>query len=117
MNFNEIETAAKNGLNIVVILMNNGALGMVRQWQTFFFEKRYSATVLNKDIQWVKLVEALGGIGFELPLHGDPKKVLEAALAVEGKPVVVNCEIPTDDKVFPMVAPGTSIDQLIDEEA
>ncbi len=117
MNFNEIETAAKMGINIVVVLMNNHALGMVRQWQTFFFDKRYSATVLDHDIQWVKLVEALGGIGFELPLHGDPKKVLAQALAVEGKPVVVHCEIPQDDKVFPMVAPGTSIDNLIDEDA
>ncbi len=117
MNFNEIETAAKSGLDIVVILMNNQSLGMVRQWQTFFFDKRYSATELNPHIQWVKLVEALGGIGFELPLHGDPKKVLSQALAVKGKPVVVNCEIPKDDKVFPMVAPGTSIDNLIDEDA
>ncbi len=117
MNFNEIETAAKMGVNIVVLLMNNHALGMVRQWQTFFFDKRYSATVLDHDIQWVKLVEALGGIGFELPIHGNPEKVLAQALAVEGKPVVVHCEIPQDDKVFPMVAPGTSIDELIDEEA
>ncbi len=117
MNFNEIETAAKNGLDIVIILMNNQSLGMVRQWQTFFFDKRYSATELNPNIQWVKLAEALGGIGFELPLHGDPKKVLAQALAVTGKPVVVNCEIPKDDKVFPMVAPGTSIDDLIDEDA
>lgn len=112
MNFNELITAVKYNIPIVVVLINNGSLGMVRQWQTLFYDKRYSQTDLNEQIDYVKLCEALGLRGFNLRHKEDTEEVLREALAC-GRPAVVNCEINIDYKVFPMVPPGKSIDELI----
>jgi acetolactate synthase-1/2/3 large subunit len=112
MNFNELTTAVRFKLPVVILLLNNGTLGMVRQWQTLFYGKRYSATDLDFDINWIKLAEALGAKGFDLPADGNVKEVLKKALAEEGT-VVVNCEIPIDDKVFPMVPPGKPVEEVL----
>ncbi|MGL4772860.1 MAG: biosynthetic-type acetolactate synthase large subunit [Clostridium sp.] len=115
MNCNEIATAVSNGLPIINIIMNNNALGMVRQWQNFFYEGRYSQTTLNRGTDFVKLSEAYGGKGFRVTERTQLEDVLKEAL--ESKvPVVIDYIINNDKKVFPMVAPGAPINQLICEE-
>ncbi|MCF7941385.1 MAG: biosynthetic-type acetolactate synthase large subunit [Spirochaetia bacterium] len=112
MNCNELGTIAKYQIPIVILLMNNHTLGMVRQWQTMFYDKRYSATTLDHQIDWVKLADAFGVDAMKLGLDDDIQTVLKAALEVGG-PVLVDCEIPIDDVVLPMVAPGASIEDII----
>jgi len=114
MNCNELATIARYRLPVVILIMNNHTLGMVRQWQTLFYEERYSETTLDTEIDWVALAQAFGVKGMRLGTDDDPKGVLAAALALEG-PVVIDCEIPLDNKVYPMVAPGASIDEMIEE--
>ncbi len=112
MNCNELYTAARYKIPLVVLIMNNHTLGMVRQWQTMFYDKRYSHTNLDHPVDWVKLAEAFGAEGFKIGETDDIAPVLKKALA-SSKPVVVDCEIPIDDKVFPMVPPGAPIEDLI----
>ncbi|NLV85295.1 MAG: biosynthetic-type acetolactate synthase large subunit [Spirochaetales bacterium] len=114
MNCNELATIARYKLPIVILLMNNSTLGMVRQWQTLFYDRRYSETSLDTYIDWVKLAEAYGVHGMRLTLQDDPVQVINAACSLHA-PVVVDCEIPLDDKVYPMVAPGASIEEMIEE--
>jgi len=112
MNCNELMTAAKYKVPIVILIMNNKTLGMVRQWQTMFYENRHSQTDLDFPVDWVKLAEAFGAKGFTLMENDEIEPVLKKALA-EKKPVIVDCQIPKDDKVFPMVPPGAAIEDLI----
>ncbi|MDC7218526.1 MAG: biosynthetic-type acetolactate synthase large subunit [Spirochaetales bacterium] len=112
MNCQEISTAAQHKLPLVILLMNNKTLGMVRQWQTLFYEGRYSSTDLSYAIDWVKFAESFGAKGMRIAAGDDPKPVLEAALNAGG-PVIVDCEIPLDNKVFPMVPPGAALDELV----
>lgn len=112
MNCSEVATAAKYNIPIVILIMNNHTLGMVRQWQTMFYEGRYSATTLDHKIDWVKLAEAFGAVGMTMSAQDDPAEIIRKALAVNG-PVVVDCEIPIDDIALPMVAPGQSIEDVI----
>ncbi len=112
MNSNELATIARYNLPIIILVMNNHCLGMVRQWQTLFFNKHYSETSLDTPIDWIKLAEAYGLTGLKLKLDDDAEAVLKAAVEL-GRAVVVDCEIPTDDKVYPMVAPGASISDMI----
>jgi acetolactate synthase-1/2/3 large subunit len=112
MNCNEVATLAKYNIPVVILLMNNHTLGMVRQWQTLFYDKRYSHTTLSHKIDWVKLAEAFGATGLSLPADAEIEPVLTQALNLE-KPVVIDCEIPIDDKVLPMVAPGSPIEDVI----
>ncbi len=115
MNCNELATIARYRLPVVILLMNNHTLGMVRQWQTLFFDKRYSETTLDTDINWVALASAYGVKGMRIRREDDPKPILQAALDL-GEGVVIDCEIPVDDKVYPMVAPGASIDDMLGVE-
>ncbi|WP_194191745.1 biosynthetic-type acetolactate synthase large subunit [Clostridium chrysemydis] len=115
MNSNEFATAVKNKLPIIVIIMNNNALGMVRQWQTFFYDGRYSETTLDRQTDFVKLAEAYGGVGYRVTKRSELKEVLEEALKSK-VPVVIDYLINNDKKVFPMVAPGAPINQIISEE-
>ncbi len=115
MNCNELATIARYRLPVVILLMNNHTLGMVRQWQTLFFDKRYSETTLDTDINWVALASAYGVKGMRIRREDDPKPILQAALDL-GEAVVIDCEIPVDDKVYPMVAPGASIDDMLGVE-
>jgi acetolactate synthase-1/2/3 large subunit len=85
---------------------------MVRQWQTLFFDKHYSETTLDTDIDWVTLASAFGVKGMRIRREDDPKPILQAALEL-GEAVVIDCEIPVDDKVYPMVAPGASIEDML----
>ena len=116
MNCNELVTAAKNKLPIIVIILNNNSLGMVRQWQNFFYEGRYSSTTLNRTTDFVKLVEAFGGKGYRVFEKGELVPVLKEALEYKG-PVVIDYVIHNDKKVFPMVAPGAPINEIISEES
>ncbi|MEG0133569.1 biosynthetic-type acetolactate synthase large subunit [Clostridium sp.] len=115
MNCNELATAVSNNLPIIVIIMNNNSLGMVRQWQSLFYEGRYSATTLNRNTDFVKLSEAFGGVGFRITEVEEVMPVLKEALQSD-KLVVIDYVINSDKKVFPMVAPGAPINQIINEE-
>ncbi len=112
MNCNELATIARYRLPIVILLMNNKTLGMVRQWQTLFFSGNYSETTLDTPIDWMGLAAAYGVKGMRLGKDDDPQAVLKAALDL-GEAVLVDCEIPVDDKVYPMVAPGAPIDEML----
>ncbi|MBU5454915.1 biosynthetic-type acetolactate synthase large subunit [Caproiciproducens sp. MSJ-32] len=115
MNCNELVTAVKNNLPIIVIIFNNNSLGMVRQWQSLFYEERYSYTTLNRATDFVKLAEAFGGRGYRVFRKEDLKDVLTQALENKG-PVVIDYVVDNDRKVFPMVAPGAAIDEIISED-
>lgn len=115
MNMNEIATAVRHQIPIIQVVINNHVLGMVRQWQTLFYEKRYSATVLNDAVDFVKLAEAMGAVGFRASTREEFKEVFAKALEL-GKPVVIDCMIDSDEKVWPMVAPGAAISEAFSEE-
>lgn len=115
MNCNELATAAKNNLPIIVIILNNNSLGMVRQWQNFFYEGRYSSTTLNRTTDFVKVAEAFGCKGYRVFEKEELVPVLKEALEYKG-PVVIDYVIENDKKVFPMVAPGAPINEIISEE-
>ena len=112
MNCNELATIARYQLPIIILVMNNHALGMVRQWQTLFYDRHYSETTLDTPLDWVTLAKAYGIEGMRLMPEDDPKEVLAKAVKL-GKAVVIDAIIPTDDKVYPMVAPGASISDMI----
>lgn len=115
MNCQEIATAVKNKLPIINVIMNNNVLGMVRQWQTLFFEGRYSNTTLDRNIDYVKLAESFGAKGFVVNEKDKLEGVLRKSLSIEG-PVIIDLKINSDKKVFPMVAPGAPINEIISEE-
>lgn len=108
MNMNEIATAVRQKLPLIEIVVNNHVLGMVRQWQDLFYEKRYSATVLDDGVDFVKLAEAMGAVGYRAASRREFDEAFRQALAADG-PVLIDCIIGCDDKVWPMVAPGADI--------
>ena len=112
MNLNELATAVEYNLPIIVVIMNNHALGMVRQWQNMFYDKRFSQTNLDRKTDFVKLAEAFGAYGFNLTKKEDTEEILKKALALN-RPVVINCEIDKDLKVWPMVPPGAALEEVI----
>ena len=113
MNMNEIATAARYNIPVIQVVINNHVLGMVRQWQDLFYGKRYSATVLNDNVDFVKLAEALGAEGVRVTTQEEFKEAFARALTL-GKPIVIDCQIGSDDKVWPMVAPGAAISEAFD---
>ena len=115
MNMNEIATAARYNIPVVQIVVNNHVLGMVRQWQTLFYDKRYSNTILNDSVDFVKLAEAMGATGFRVTKKEELADTLKKAIELN-KPVVIDCLIDSDDKVFPMVAPGAAISEAFSAE-
>ena len=115
MNMNEIATAVRYNIPVVQVVINNHVLGMVRQWQTLFYEERYSATILNDAVDFVKLAEAMGAEGIRVTKKEELAPALERALSL-GRPVVLDCMIDCDDKVFPMVAAGKPIDTVFDQD-
>ncbi|MCQ2969030.1 MAG: biosynthetic-type acetolactate synthase large subunit [Clostridium sp.] len=115
MDCNEFATAVNFKIPIKVIVMNNNSLGMVRQWQSLFYECRYAETTLNRATDFVKLAESFGGTGFRVERPEDLQGVLEKALATDG-PVIIDYKIDSDDMVLPMVAPGSPINEIISEE-
>ncbi len=105
MNMNEIATATRYNIPVIQVVVNNHVLGMVRQWQNLFYGKRYSHTVLNDAVDFVKLAEAMGAKAYRVTRQEDLKPVLEEAIALNA-PVLIECQINCDDKVYPMVSPG-----------
>ena len=114
MNMNEIATATRYNIPIIQVVLNNHVLGMVRQWQTLFYGQRYSATVLNDKVDFVKLAEAMGATAYRATTKEEFHQIFADALQCEG-PVLIDCQIDSDDKVWPMVAPGASISDAFDE--
>ncbi len=112
MNLNELATAVKHNCNIVIVIMNNGVLGMVRQWQKAMFNQRYSATTLDRQTDFVKLAEAFGAKGYKVENHDEVMPTLCSAIKETG-PVVVDVTIDMDVNVLPMVTPGKSFDEQI----
>ena len=115
MNMNEIATAVRSNIPFIEVVINNSVLGMVRQWQTLFYEKRYSHTVLDHNVDYVKLAEAMGAVGMRATTLDEFKEAFSEALALN-KPVVIDCVIDKDEMVWPMVAPGESISKAFSEE-
>ena len=112
MNLNEMATAVSENLPIVVLIMNNGVLGLVRQWQKMFYHSRYSATSIGRVTDYVKLAEAFGAIGYRIQSKAEIRDVLRTALD-SGRPCVVDCVTDCDDGVFPMIPPGGSARDII----
>ena len=113
MNMNELATAARQNLPLIEVMVNNHVLGMVRQWQTLFYEKHYSATVLDDGVDYVKLAEAMGAEARRVTTREEFEAALKEALACK-KPFVIDAIIDADDKVWPMVAPGAPISECFD---
>ena len=112
MNLNELATAVSYNTPIVIVLMNNGVLGMVRQWQTLFYGQRYSNTVLNRKTDFVKLAEAFGAKGARATNIDEFRAAFTEAMAHDG-PTVIDTLIDRDEFVLPMLPPGGSIDDMI----
>ncbi len=113
MNIQELATAKVNGFPVKIVILNNGYLGMVRQWQELFYGRRYSASVLPQDCpDFVKLAEAFGCFGVRVERPGDVDSALQAAFDFDG-PAIVDCRVVPEECVYPMVAPGASIDEML----
>ena len=115
MNMNELATASRYNIPIIEIVVDNRALGMVRQWQTLYYGARYSATVIEDKVDYCKVAEGLGRRARNVTSIEELEPALQEALASD-VPFVINCVIEQDDKVFPMVSPGSSIEQAFDEK-
>lgn len=115
MNMNEIATAARQKLPLIEVIVNNHVLGMVRQWQDLFYNKHYSATVLDDGVDYVKLAEALGATGLRATTREEFDAAFAKALELPG-PVVIDAVVDCDDKVWPMVAPGAPISEAFTDE-
>ena len=112
MNCNELATIGYYNIPVIIIVVNNKTLGMVRQWQTSFYEKRYSQTTLDRGPDFKLLAEAYGVKGYHITTKQEFTAAFEEALK-SGKPAVLNCMIDMDEKVLPMVAPGAAINNII----
>ena len=118
MNLNELSTAVTEGVPLVILLMNNGVLGMVRQWQKIFYSRRFSQTTLNKRTDYVKFAESFGAKGILLDKDDDVKAKLNEAFSYAKDncaPVLVDCRISGDDNVLPMIKPGATYDTQLDK--
>ncbi|MDR1002708.1 MAG: biosynthetic-type acetolactate synthase large subunit [Oscillospiraceae bacterium] len=112
MNLNEVATAVMHNIPIVIVVMNNGVLGMVRQWQSLFFEKRFSETTLNHVTDFVKLAESFGAKGYRAADMQSLEAALSAAFS-ENAPAVIDCVIDMDEMVLPMIPPNGSVDDML----
>lgn len=113
MNMNELATASRYNIPIIQIVINNHVLGMVRQWQTLFYGKRYSQTILNDKVDFCKVAEGLGCAAIRVSTKEEVAPAIEKAIALKA-PVLIECIIPEDDKVFPMVPAGAPIAEAFD---
>lgn len=114
MNMNEIATATRYNIPIIQVVFNNHVLGMVRQWQNLFYGQRYSQTVLEDKVDFVKVAEAMGCKAYRITKKEEVETVFAEALAAR-EPVFIECIIDPDEKVWPMVAPGAAISEIVDE--
>ena len=115
MNMNEVATAARNNLPLIEIVINNHVLGMVRQWQTLFYDHRYSSTILDDKVDFIKFAESMGAVGIRVTKKEEVGPAIEKAIALNTT-VVLDCQIDCDDKVFPMVPAGAPIEEVFDAE-
>ena len=116
MNMNELATASRYGIPIIEVVINNGVLGMVRQWQTLFYDHRYSQTILQDQVDFCKVAEGLGCEAIRVTTKEEVAPAIEKAIAFvkQNRPVMIECVIPKDDKVFPMVPAGAAISDAFD---
>ena len=115
MNMNEIATAVRYNIPIIQVVINNHVLGMVRQWQTLFYDKRYSNTILNDAVDFVKVSEGMGALAFKATTIAEFEDAFKKAME-SGRPCVIDAQIAEDDKVWPMVAAGQPISTCFSEE-
>lgn len=115
MNMNEIATATRYNIPIIQVVLNNHVLGMVRQWQTLFYGERYSQTVLEDKVDFVKVAEAMGAKAYRITKKEEVEPVFKEALQAK-EPIFIECVIDPDEKVWPMVAPGAAISEIVDGE-
>ncbi|MCR4892213.1 MAG: biosynthetic-type acetolactate synthase large subunit [Lachnospiraceae bacterium] len=115
MNLNELATASRYGIHVIDIIINNDVLGMVRQWQTLFYGKRYSQTILTDKVDYCKVAEGLGCKAIRVTEKSQVEPALREAMAEKG-PVVIECVVDKDDSVFPMVAPGKPVSSAFDQD-
>ncbi|MFQ6063026.1 MAG: acetolactate synthase large subunit, partial [Methanosarcinales archaeon] len=115
MNSQELATVVKNDIPVIVAILNNGYLGMVRQWQELFFEKRYSYTNLENSVDFVKLAEAYGAVGLRVEKPSEVKSAILEAIKTD-KPTVIDFIVDKEEKVFPMVPAGAAINEILDLE-
>ena len=115
MNMNELATASRYNIPIIQVILNNEVLGMVRQWQTLFYGKRYSSTILKDQVDFCTVAKGLGCKAIKVTTKEEVSTAIQEALKHQG-PVVIECMIESDDKVFPMVAPGAKIEDCFSEE-
>jgi acetolactate synthase-1/2/3 large subunit len=114
MNMNEIATAVRENVPVIEVVLNNHVLGMVYQWQSLFYNNHYSSTILNDRVDFVKVAEAMGADGYRVTKAEDFAPTLRKAIEND-RPAVIDCFIPADDKVFPMIPPGKSNSDVFDE--
>ena len=112
MNLNELATAVSFGVPVIVVIMNNGVLGMVRQWQSIFYQKHYSNTTLGRKTNFKMLAEAFGADGYECFTMEEFDTAFKTAYE-KGMPAVIDCHIDMDEMVLPMTPPGGTVDQMI----
>jgi acetolactate synthase-1/2/3 large subunit len=115
MNMNELATAARYNIPIIEVIFNNHVLGMVRQWQDLFYGQRYSATVLDDSMDYCKIAEAMGIKAYRITKPEEIEGTFREAIELN-IPVLIECQLDRDDKVFPMVAPGTAISEAFDRD-
>ena len=113
MNMNELATASRYNIPIIQVVINNHVLGMVRQWQTLFYGQRYSQTVLEDKVDFVKVAEGLGCEAIKVTTREEVEPAIRKAISLNA-PVLIECVIPKDDKVFPMVPAGAAISEVFD---
>ncbi|OPX26475.1 MAG: acetolactate synthase, large subunit, biosynthetic type [Campylobacteraceae bacterium 4484_166] len=112
MNIQELLTSFQYGLPIINIVLNNNRLGMVRQWQTFFYEKRYAETLLNTQPDFVTLASSMGGVGYKVKTKEEFDKALQSAIK-SNLPAIIDVDVNKDENVFPMVPNGHSLDEMM----
>lgn len=112
MNLNELATAVKYGVPLTIVLMNNGVLGMVRQWQTLFYNKHYSNTVLDRKTDFVKLADAFGAKGVKVSSMEEFEQAMKDSMNSDDV-WLIDCPIDKDEFVLPMLPPGGSMDDII----
>ena len=115
MNIQELATAVFNKVNVKVAILNNGVLGMVRQWQELFYGRRYSQTILHGNPDFVKIAEGYGALGIRVEKPEDVPSAIESALAVD-RPVVIDFHVDPEENVYPMVPPGGAIHDMLDRK-
>jgi len=115
MNLNELATAVRNRVPFIQLVINNHVLGMVRQWQTLFYDKRYSQTILDDAMDFVKVAEGMGAKGIRVTKKEEVAEAIKKAIELQ-EPVVIDCQIDSDEKVFPMVPAGATLEETFDQD-